>query len=563
MNKFIFTLCFSFILNSFSQDKYPQSYFQNPLDVPLYLSGTFGELRSNHFHSGLDLKTQQREGLKVFAAAQGYVSRIRVSHYGFGKALYITHPNGYTTVYAHLKKFNPAIESYLKKAQYKKESFEIQLFPSKDALTVTQGEIVAFSGSTGGFIGPHLHYEIRDGNSKPINPLLFGIKVKDTKEPRINTLMVYPVDSTSHVNQSNIPLQINFRTQNDGSLLASKISAFGKIGFGVNVYDQLNGALNKNGIYSLGLSVNGQKKYFHDVETFSFAETKHLNQLIDYKRYADLNQRIQRCFVTEHNPLSIYKNVKDRGYVLVKDQLSYNVKIVAKDLKGNTSTLLIPVLGKKDTILVFEKEKTTNYRIKAAEFNTFSKDGVSISFPKNTFYDDFYLDFKTDNGEATVHKSNVLVHKNYTLTFDVSSYSKVAKEKLFIASYNSNGYPGFLNTTKKENSFYTSTKNLGKFALLSDIKKPSLELSNFKHKQWVTNFSKISLKVTDDLSGLKTYRGEIDGDWILLEYSPKHRTLTYDFSDKKFTTAKHLLKVIAVDNVGNTNTLKATFFRKK
>ena len=203
MNKFIFTLCFSFILNTFSQDKYPQSYFQNPLDVPLYLSGTFGELRSNHFHSGLDLKTQQREGLKVFAAAQGYVSRIRVSHYGFGKALYITHPNGYTTVYAHLKKFNPAIESYLKKAQYKKESFEIQLFPSKDALTVTQGEIVAFSGSTGGFIGPHLHYEIRDGNSKPINPLLFGIKVKDTKEPRINTLMVYPIDSTSHVNQSN------------------------------------------------------------------------------------------------------------------------------------------------------------------------------------------------------------------------------------------------------------------------------------------------------------------------------------------------------------------------
>ena len=176
------------------------------MEIPLYLSGTFGELRSNHFHSGLDIKTQQREGLNVLTSADGYVSRIRVSHWGYGKALYVTHPNGYTTVYAHLKKFSTKIEAYLKKEQYKKESFEIQLYPKKGALQLSKGEIIAYTGSTGGFVSPHLHFEIRDKKSNPINPMLFGVSVKDDSAPRINTLIAYSLGSTSQINQSNAPL---------------------------------------------------------------------------------------------------------------------------------------------------------------------------------------------------------------------------------------------------------------------------------------------------------------------------------------------------------------------
>ena len=169
----------------FTQVSYPKDYFVKPLDIPLILSGTFGELRSNHFHSGLDIKTQQREGLNVYASAEGYVSRIKISHWGYGKALYITHPNGYTTVYGHLKKFSPTIEAYVKRHQYEKEKFQIQLFPKEDELKVTKKQVVALSGNSGGSGGPHLHYEIRDANARPTNPMLFGIEIKDTKAPQI------------------------------------------------------------------------------------------------------------------------------------------------------------------------------------------------------------------------------------------------------------------------------------------------------------------------------------------------------------------------------------------
>ncbi|MDT0552292.1 M23 family metallopeptidase [Urechidicola vernalis] len=551
------------VIAGFSQQKYPQNYFQNPLDIPLYLSGTFGELRTNHFHSGLDLKTQQREGLNVFASAEGYVSRIKVSHWGYGKALYITHPNGYTTVYAHLKKFSPKIESYLKQKQYQKESFEIQLYPKSDELQIAKGEIVAFSGSTGGFVGPHLHFEIRDGKSNPINPLLFGIKVKDDKRPSINTLVAYPLDSLSQINTSNIPLKIGFRTQKEGVLLSDKITAFGKIGFGVYSYDRLTGAANKNGIYSLEMNVNGSRIYYHDVETFSFAETKHLNLLIDYDRYIELGEKIQRCFVVEENPLSLYKNVKNRGELDIKDNNSYTIEIIAKDFKGNQKKMLVPIQGKKDSILIRSEEEVTDYKISAKEFNKFTKQGVTIAFPKNTFYKDLYLKFKVEDGKASIHSNQVLLKNSYTLTFDVDQYTASEKKQLFIANYSSKGYPNYVDTKKKDKTFYTKTKSLGKFKLLKDSIPPKLRLHNIKDKQWVTNFKRLVLKVSDDLSGLKSYRGEVDGDWILLEYSPKHGTLTYDFADIKFNTAEHKLKVIVEDNVGNTKTLESTFYRKK
>ncbi|MFO7721109.1 MAG: M23 family metallopeptidase, partial [Gillisia sp.] len=187
----IFFTLTAFIVQA--QAPFPADYFTSPLDVDLVLSGTFGELRSNHFHSGLDIKTQQREGLNVLASAEGYVSRINVQHYGYGKALYIQHPNGYTTVYGHLKKFSPAIEAYIKKQQYAKETYEIELFPTASELKVENGELVAFSGNTGGSGGPHLHFEIRDGQQRPMNPKLFGVNVKDNQAPVINSLYVYPI----------------------------------------------------------------------------------------------------------------------------------------------------------------------------------------------------------------------------------------------------------------------------------------------------------------------------------------------------------------------------------
>lgn len=545
------------------QNTYPTSYFGSPLDIPLILAGTFGELRPNHFHAGLDIKTQQREGLNVLASAEGYVSRIKIAHWGYGKVIYITHPNGYTTVYGHLQKFSDRIEAYIKKQQYKNESFEIQVYPSASELPVAKGEIIALSGSTGGFIGPHLHFEIRDSSTeKTINPFLFGIQISDSKRPTINTLVGYSLDTDSQINQVNIPLQLSFKRLNNGDLLADKINAFGKIGFGVNAYDQLDDAINQNGLYSLELSVNGEKFHEFKASILAFAEDKYINLLIDYERFDKMGQRIQKCFVEPANKLSMYPTSVNNGYLTIEDKKSYNVDIIAKDFNGNSQKISIPIIGKNDSILVRKTEIVTPYKINSALFNEFSKDGVTVAFPKNTFYNDLWLDFDVSESIAKVHESTVPIHNNYTITFDVSKYSDIEKQQLYIASINKKGRTSYESTVKKDSTFYASTKRLGKFTLLYDREAPTIQLHNFKDNQWLTNHEKLQVKIFDYKSGINTYRAEINGQWILMEYDVATGLLTYNFKDKVFADSKHELKVVVTDNVGNSNTLTATFFRK-
>jgi len=556
---------FSAIVLFGQNTNYPQDYFQKPLDIPIILSGTFGELRSNHFHSGIDIKTQQREGLKVYSTADGYVSRIKISHWGYGKAVYITHPNGYTTVYGHLKKFDKKIETYLKKKQYEKESFSIQLFPQAHELPVSKGEIIAFSGSTGGFVGAHLHYEIRKTDGAiPINPMLFGFRVNDHKRPSINVLYAYPLSYEAQVHQSAKPVKINFTQQRDGTFLADKVVASGSIGFGINSFDRQDGALNKNGIYSLEMTLNGKYIYRHKVEKFSFSETKYINLLIDYPHYKKHKQRIQKCFIEPNNKLSIYdKQFPEMGHIEVVEGEEYTVEIIVKDADDNQSKLTIPIIGKVNPITLHDTEEITDYPVVAKAFNKFSKDGVSVAFPKNTFYDDFYLDFKVnEDGSAKVHIPTVPLDKSYTLTFNVGQYKVEDRKHLIIANLNNKKYPRYSSTVRKENTFYTKTKKLGKFALISDFKAPSVVPKNFKEGQWMSNFKYLKVGIKDDLSGIKSYRGEIDGEWILMEWDLKKGILFYDFNDKKLSGTKHQLKIVVTDNANNTKILTNTFYRK-
>ena len=278
MKRFLAPLLFLFSLVATAQaPNVPTDYFDDPLQIPLALAGTFGELRSNHFHSGLDIKTQQREGLPVYAAAEGFVSRINVAHYGYGKALYIQHPNGYTTVYAHLKNFSPRIEEYIKKLQYQKESYEVEVYPTASELPIERGELVASSGNTGGSGGPHLHFEIRDGEQRPMNPLMFGIDLEDTRAPIVSGVFVYPTGEDAHVNGSAQRQKLRLIPQQDGSFRAEKIEACGEIGFGINAVDQLNAAPNHNGVFRIETSANGEKLFQANFERFSFSETRHLN----------------------------------------------------------------------------------------------------------------------------------------------------------------------------------------------------------------------------------------------------------------------------------------------
>ena len=532
----------------------------------MVLSGTFGELRNNHFHSGLDIKTQGKSGIEVYAAAAGYVSRIKVSQFGFGKAIYITHPNGYMTVYAHLSKFENAIENYVKSIQYKKESYETgNIYLGKNTFTLKKGELIGYSGNTGSSAGPHLHFEIRNKKKRVnvINPMQLGLTVSDTIKPSIKTLMVYSLEGNSRINQLNNNYTIPIKETKNGTFVSERISASGKIGFGIEAFDRLNNARNKNGVHSIKMLVNGKEHFYFDVEKFSFEESKYINLFIDYHHYKTYKKRIQRLFKVPQNKLSLYKNLTNNGALFIKDGYNYTVEIIVTDFNRNESTIKIPIKGMNSNTIFSKEKDTTNYKIIATQFNTFSKEYVTIAFPKKTFYEDTYIDFSVEDGIAYVHNPTIPLNRSYTLTFDVSDYSTKEKEQLYIANIDNSKYPSYMATRKKDSTFYTTTKQLGKYTLLVDSIKPSIKPLYFKDNQWISSAKTLQVKIKDKESGIKDYRASIDEQWILMEYDHKKDILTYNFNDKKLLGSKHQFNIVVSDNVGNTNQFSATFYKKQ
>ena len=564
LKKYIFVLFFLASFTTFAQKKYPNNYFRSPLDIPLKISGTFGELRNNHFHAGIDIKTNHRTGLKVYATADGYVSRIKVALWGYGKTIYITHPNGYTSVYAHLSKFEDGIQEYVKNIQYQKESYETgNMYPEENKILVKKGEIIAYSGRTGGYVAPHLHYEIRDTKTEHIiNPMLLGLKIQDSIAPRINKLMAYSIGSNSRINRSTKKQSLSIKKDTLNSYFTSRISASGKIGFGINAYDFLGKESNKNGVYSIEMLVNGKRYYYHDLETFSFPESKYINLLIDYPHYASYKSRIQKTFLEKENKLSIYKGLINDGIIDVKEGFNYQVDIITKDFKGNTSSIRIPVIGLKSESILEQKTDTTNYKISKIKFQKFTKNGVTVAFPKNTFYEDVFIDFSVNGTIAEIHKPNIPLDKNFTITFDSIMYKNSEIDNIYIANINNKRYPYYQKTRKRSNKLFTTTKNLGKYTLLIDNLEPKIYNPNFKNGDWVSRLKYLTIKISDSQSGIKSYKAYIDDEWVLMEYDLKNKKLSYDFNDKKLVGSKHIFKLVVSDNVGNTNIYNSTFYRK-
>ena len=563
MKKIILILLFASFTSS-AQNKYPTNYFRSPLDISLHLSGTFGELRNNHFHAGVDIKTKRKTGFPVYATADGYVSRIKVAIWGYGKAIYISHPNGYTSVYAHLSKFGDGIQEYVKNIQYQKESYETgNIYPLENEIMIKKGQVIAYTGRTGGFVAPHLHYEIRDTKTEHIiNPLLFGLKIQDSIAPRINKLIAYPIGEGSRINRSVKKQTLAIKKDSLNNYRTNRINASGSIGFGINVYDLLGKELNKNGVYSIEMKVNGKRHYYHDVETFSFAESKYINLLIDYPYFATYKNRIQKTFREKETKLSIYEDLVKDGFVDVKEGFSYKVEIIAKDFKGNRSSVKIPIIGVKSESILLQEKDTTNYKILKNKFQKFTEGGVTVAFPKKTFYKDIFIDFSVNGKLATIHKPTIPLNKSFTITFDSTMYSKSEVNNIYIANINNKKYPYYQNTRKREDKLFTTTKTLGKYTLLIDNELPKIYNLNFKNNNWVSKLNYLTIKISDTQSGIKSYEAFIDDEWILMEYDVKNKKLSYNFSDKKLVGSKHIFKLVVSDNVGNTNTYNATFYRK-
>jgi murein DD-endopeptidase MepM/ murein hydrolase activator NlpD len=561
----IFCFVFLFSIYAFGQTQYPKDYFRSPLDIPIQLSGNFGELRSNHIHSGFDCKTQQKEGLHIYAAADGYVSRLKISEGGYGKALYVTHPNGYTSVYGHLQSGYGEIEKAIKKEQYKAKSYEIDVALSPNDLVVKKGDIIAISGNTGGSDGPHLHFEIRDTQSeKIINPLYFGFDtvVTDSKRPAISSLWVYPLDENSIVNESKRAISVNLSLQEDGSYIAEKILASGKIGFGITTFDYDDVSWNSNGIFRVQTFLNGKTDFGYQFDTFAFDETRFINLLIDYPRFKKLGQRVQKLFVNNLYPLSIINPGSNNGIISLSNNLTQNYRIEVADFSENIAKIYIPVQYSALPARVVEVPITSKYFVKAKKENIFSLENVTVNFLANTFYDDFYMNFEVKKGTLKLHEDIVPAFTNFSITFEDSISSQNDREKMYIGLVYGKKI-NYFHTKRYKNSFTIYTKYLGEYKLLKDGVPPKIKSDKHIGGKWISSINELKFTISDALSGIKSYDGYLNGKWILLEYESKTKKLIHRFSDGIVAEGKNDLKVVITDNVGNSTIFETHFFRSQ
>ncbi len=570
MNR-LFLISFLIIstLPSFSQ-KVIKDYFRSPLDIPLYLSGNFGELRSNHFHAGLDIKTQGVEGQKVHAIADGYVSRIKVSPYGYGNALYITHLNGFTSVYGHLQKYNDVIKRTVKDHQYKKEQFEVELFPAPFTMQVKRGDIIAYTGNSGGSGGPHLHFEIRKtANEHPMNPLFFGFDVKDNVKPDIYAVTIYPLNDTSYVNGKNRSQRFIAR----GSYgryalpLKSQIKVQGEIGFGIETVDRMSGTSNSYGLHNIKLQHNDKVIFEQQIDEFAFHEGRYINSHVDFKSFRKTGRRIQKSFVQDGNRLRIYK--MKEGQITCSNGVEHSLKYTVRDLKGNSSSVQFAIQSvdfKVQPNLLSKEEKDITF-MPCNQRNTLMRANVLLDIPEDVLYEDTYFEFKETEGTSKtmspvywLHNHFTPMHKKMTVAIKARNLTPQQKGKALIVStidkmswYAEGG-------TWNGDNISVRTRSFGGYAIALDTVAPRITPINIYNNANMSRKWSISIKITDNLSGIKKYRGTVDGKWILMAYDAKNRKLSYYF-DEKVTTGDHIFRIVVTDEVGNIASYEADFVR--
>lgn len=569
MFKAHFPVIILLFINSYTliaQDRYPKDYFRSPVDFPISLSGTFAELRNNHFHSGIDIRTQGEEGKNIYACADGYVSRVKISPYGFGKALYISHPNGFTTVYAHLLKLNPVIEAWVKSEQYRLEKFEVDLFPPKELLKVKKGEIICYSGNSGSSEGPHLHFEIRESKTEMIiDPQLFGLPIKDLIRPVISSIKIVPEGLGAKINGKSSTQTPELAGWGPVYRLKEQdvIKVAGSFSLGLQVHDLLNGSNNKNGIGNFAVYIDSVLLFEWQAEKFSFSETRYINSFIDYAQYIKHGQRYMMTRIAPNNKLSMYKNSNNRGvFVPIPDSV-HEVKVVVRDAAGNESILQFKVKGEKAEVL------KTNEIIKNPVFsygktNTFSDQGFELVVPGKSLYDDIAFTHSVSNARPStcsrvyqIHNPETPLHDYIDVTITVdSAYQKLGR-KLVLARLRPGKAPSSIGGKFDNGNLKASIREFGQYAVMADSTAPVIKPVNISNGKSVKDQQTIRLTISDDFSGIMSYNAYLNGKWILMDYDAKNRLLEYKRDDLLKQGVNEFL-LHAEDYCGNSVTYKAT-----
>ncbi len=535
--------------------------FSYPMDTPLYLSAPFGSLRDNHFHSGMDIRTYEKTGLPVYAIDDGYVVRIKYSSTGYGKAIYINHPNGFTSVYGHLENANGEIADYIKKYQYEIKDFDFDHFPSKDRLKVKKGDTIAWSGNSGTSTGPHLHFEIRETRTEEImNPQLFGIFGVDTLQPAIKNLLFYDLSFNRPVLMKTLAV-----TKIDSILKDTVILNFNKLGIAVEAIDKLVDARKEYSIYGLDLSVDDKPIYRFRLDRFAFDETRCVNVHIDYAEYKEKSVRYQKLFVDDGNVINLYSYLKNKGKYFFKDNEPHLFKITARDFAGNEAS--VQFWAKWDGTV----QRDTSQKNFAAiwyprKTNSFTTNNLKVVTNEKSLYDTLgfiYAAMPAQKGMLSdihqIHEPSVPLHKGVLISIKADTLPQKLRSKLLLGTFTKNKNITSAGGTYDEGWIRLVTTNFGTYFIVADTVAPTAKLENVKGAN-ITDTVSLKIKVSDNLSGIGSYKGTINGKWVVFEYDAKSGTLEY-FFDKNTPKGKFELELNVWDRKENLTTIKTTLNR--
>ena len=546
---------------------YPQGYFRTPLNIPIQLSGNFGELRPNHYHMGLDLKTLARENLPVHASADGYISRIKIEPAGFGRAIYITHGNGYTTLYAHLNNFNPQIEAWVKEQQYKQETWNIMLELTPDQFPLKKGDFIAYSGNTGGSQAPHVHFEIRTSATDiNLNPMLFGFPIPDNTRPSILRLGIY--DRNKSIYEQS-PRLIPVRSAGNGNYVTGSnliTVASPRISFAITSYDTQSGSSNLNGIYEALLYLDGSPVIDFRMNNISYNDTRYLNAHIDYRLKTGGGAYLQHLSELPGYVNSIYKQFSGDGVVDLSDGAVHDVRIEVKDANNNQSVLNYKVQYKTAAASAPAASATGKF-FHPLMLDGFESSNCEFYIGEKCLYDEVNIRYTeipnvsaaAISGQHTIGASYIPLQEAFLIRIKPTRLLNELEQARTVMQWTSGVNHNVMKVEWKDGWASANFRDFGTYKLVVDTEPPEVVPIGFADGANLAKASRILFTIRDNNTKFKNVRPELDGKWLRFT-NDKGRTFIYSF-DEKCAPGNHELKIYAEDEAGNATVRSFRFTR--
>jgi len=538
--------------------------FELPMKIKPYLSGNFAELRNNHLHSGLDFKTNLSIGIPVYAIADGWISRIRISAYGFGYALYIDHPNGFTTVYGHLNGYISLIDSFAKNAQYKREQFELDTMLKRGQIPVKKNQIIAYSGNSGGSAAPHLHFEIRDTKTEEtIDPLLwYNGRIQDKTAPRFQRLVFYAMDGEGICSSGLEKTLISTVKSANGiwNLNGKTPTAWGKIGLGLSAYDFMDGTNNQYGVSNIRLYLEEEEIFNQDFSRFAFSQTRYVNSLTDYEAWRKNRIWIIKSFLEPENRLNVYLTSKNRGYVQINEEKIYHLKYIIQDRAGNTSEIRFNVQGLKAKIPV---AKIENNRMESWLPNRFNCKDLELTIPAGYLFKSINFNYQqlSSNSFSDIYilqDTRTPLFQSVPVKFRIQKDNLSNKSAYYVARQDDYGHYQYVGGTWSDGMIQANIREFGKFTVMADTIPPKIVGLNLENAVKNRLFR---IRISDNASGIKSWRATIDGNWALFEMDGKTALLKYKIDDNRLIKGKnHILLLVVKDACGNESRFEHQFY---